>query len=169
MRSSPICIPRSRRSSTDIKPQNVILAPTVGSGLSTSASPANTGGMPGATPSAWVPGASPRPEQYGYAETDQRADIYALGVLLRYLLTGSTRGGEGGTGDRRLDRVIGRCTAFAPRIATPPLGRWGVRSVGAPARTESAFASWRVWRWRRSAAWSSALPQGGTPTSACPY
>lgn len=29
------------------------------------------------------------PEQYGFAQTDERADLYALGVTLRYMLTGS--------------------------------------------------------------------------------
>ena len=29
------------------------------------------------------------PEQFGYGQTDVRTDIYALGMLIRFLLTGS--------------------------------------------------------------------------------
>ena len=54
------------------------------------------------------------PEQYGFAQTDQRADIYAFGVLLRYLLTGSTRENPNVTLPDEFRTVIGKCTAFAP-------------------------------------------------------
>jgi len=54
------------------------------------------------------------PEQYGFSQTDARADIYALGVLLRYLLTGSARENPNIRLYKPLAKIIGRCTAFAP-------------------------------------------------------
>lgn len=62
------------------------------------------------------------PEQYGFAQSDARTDIYALGVMINYLLTGRYpkeklyhsendqkryRGGA-------LADIIGKCTAFSP-------------------------------------------------------
>ena len=54
------------------------------------------------------------PEQYGFGPTDSRADIYAFGVLLRWLVTGSVRPNGNIVIDGDLQRVIDRCTAFAP-------------------------------------------------------
>lgn len=55
------------------------------------------------------------PEQYGFTQTDCRADIYALGMLLRFLWTGSTQE----SGDRAVpasvQRIIAKCTAFSPK------------------------------------------------------
>ena len=55
------------------------------------------------------------PEQFGYQQTDQRSDVYSLGVLMRFLGTGSfdppSRKAESGS----LGRVIRRCTAFDPK------------------------------------------------------
>lgn len=54
------------------------------------------------------------PEQYGFGQTDARADIYALGVLLRWMVTGSVRENRNITIDESLQKVIDRCTAFSP-------------------------------------------------------
>ena len=54
------------------------------------------------------------PEQYGFAQTDARADIYALGVLLRWLLTGSARPNGNVRVYRPLAKIIDGCTAFSP-------------------------------------------------------
>ena len=55
------------------------------------------------------------PEQFGYRQTDVRSDVYALGVLLLYLCTGSfdlERCSE--IQNKRLYAVIRRCTRFDP-------------------------------------------------------
>jgi serine/threonine protein kinase len=52
------------------------------------------------------------PEQYGISQTDGRADIYALGVLMNVMLTGkhpSTVLAQG-----RMGRIILRCTMMNP-------------------------------------------------------
>ena len=57
------------------------------------------------------------PEQYGLSQTDRRADIYALGILINVMLTGqhpSQRQAEG-----RLGRVVERCTRVNPARRYP--------------------------------------------------
>ena len=54
------------------------------------------------------------PEQYGFAQTDSRADIFALGAVLATLLTGKTND-DSAIDNRRLRRIIQRCMAFAPK------------------------------------------------------
>lgn len=53
------------------------------------------------------------PEQYGISQSDERADIYAMGVLLNVLRTGKHPSQELASG--RLGRVIQRCTMTNPK------------------------------------------------------
>ncbi len=54
------------------------------------------------------------PEQYGFGQTDPRADIYAFGVLLRWMMTGSVRENKNIRMDGEMQKIIDRCTAFSP-------------------------------------------------------
>lgn len=54
------------------------------------------------------------PEQFGFAQTDARSDLYSLGVVFYWLLTGSTDVKRAEAGDSRLMRIICKCTAFTP-------------------------------------------------------
>lgn len=57
------------------------------------------------------------PEQYGFSQTDSRTDIFALGVLLCWMLTGSVEVEQAKKeiSNRRLTHIITKCTAFAPK------------------------------------------------------
>lgn len=52
------------------------------------------------------------PEQFGFSQTDERTDIYGLGVLFNYLLTGKFPVEEKATG--QMGKIISRCTAMNP-------------------------------------------------------
>ena len=72
------------------------------------------------------------PEQYGFGQTDNRADIYAFGVLLRWLVTGSTRENRNISIDADLQKIIDRCTAFSPQQRYADIGqaRRALQGVG---------------------------------------
>lgn len=53
------------------------------------------------------------PEQYGISQSDERADIYALGVLLNIMLTGTHPSRELASG--RMGRIVQKCTMTNPK------------------------------------------------------
>ncbi|MCL2628451.1 MAG: protein kinase [Oscillospiraceae bacterium] len=55
------------------------------------------------------------PEQYGFAQTDCRSDIYSVGVLMRYWLTGSTDA-KVTIDDKTLEKIAAKCTEIAPKM-----------------------------------------------------
>ena len=59
------------------------------------------------------------PEQFGYQQTDQRSDVYSLGILMRFLCTGSFDPPSSGADVGCLRRIIARCTAFDPKNRYP--------------------------------------------------
>ena len=100
----------------DIKPQNIIVDDNGGIklidfGISRFRNEQNPVDTVFAGTAAYAP-----PEQYGFRQTDQRADIYSLGMVLQYMLTGSvdTASDKKGTEGSRLRNIIGKCTSFAP-------------------------------------------------------
>ncbi|MDR0592233.1 MAG: DUF5050 domain-containing protein [Bifidobacteriaceae bacterium] len=101
----------------DIKPQNIILRPD-GSVALTDFGIARTfkeGSSTDTEHFGTLPYAPP--EQYGYAQSSAQTDIYALGIVLIYLATGSPdrRDLAGRIKDERLRAVIERCIAFDPK------------------------------------------------------
>lgn len=63
------------------------------------------------------------PEQYGFTQTDCRADIFSFGVLLRFLLTGSTRDNANVRVYEPLANIIKKARRFRPRSALRICGR----------------------------------------------
>lgn len=61
------------------------------------------------------------PEQYGLSQTDQRADLYAVGVLINIMLTGKHPSQQLAPG--RLGRVVERCTQVNPEKRYPNILR----------------------------------------------
>ena len=56
------------------------------------------------------------PEQFGYAQTDARTDVYALGVLIVKMLTGSTDvNGIRNIGSTPLQKLLIKSTQFSPK------------------------------------------------------
>ena len=52
------------------------------------------------------------PEQYGFSQTDGRADVYSMGVLMNVLMTGHHPSQKQVRG--RMGRIIQKCTMTAP-------------------------------------------------------
>lgn len=106
----------------DIKPENVILLPDGGVGLIDFGiarqykpeQPQDTRRLGTRSTAA--------PEQYGYAQTDRRTDLYGLGMTLIWLLTGSyDQDSLDRTArvPRRLKRTLKKAVSFAPKDRYP--------------------------------------------------
>lgn len=54
------------------------------------------------------------PEQFGYSQTDERTDVYAFGILMNYMLTGSMVFISDNTISKKMSRIISKCTEFNP-------------------------------------------------------
>lgn len=99
----------------DVKPQNVIMDPSghchlIDLGAARHYRPEQEGDTVFLGTQATAP-----PEQFGYQQTDQRSDLYSLGILMRFLLTGSFDSKTQGITPGYLRRVIRHCTAFDPK------------------------------------------------------
>lgn len=125
----------------DVKPQNVVMDPSgrchlIDLGAARRYRPEQQGDTVFLGTQATAP-----PEQFGYQQTDQRSDLYSLGVLMRFLRTGSFEPAkQDDIGPGYLRRVVRRCTAFAPkdryssvravcRALKYPWLRWGTALV----------------------------------------
>lgn len=97
----------------DIKPSNIILTPDGAVKLlDVNAAKWDTGTGIQDTVLLGTQGYA-APEQYGFGTSSVQTDVYALGILLQELLTGSSAPGVSLPG--ALGRVIRRCTQLSPR------------------------------------------------------
>ena len=104
------------------------------------------------------------PEQYGFAQTDARSDVYAIGKLLGYMLTGLQPDGDeyeralgdADATDSRLAEVVARACAFEPSSRyqsaaemARALGRCGDAEVCAPAGGGASSGARAAATWTR--------------------
>ncbi|MEN6595975.1 MAG: protein kinase [Clostridiaceae bacterium] len=94
------------------------------------------------------------PEQYGFSQTDCRADIFSLGILLGWMLTGQTS--DFVIPDRRLARIVKKCTAFSPKDRYSSVAAVRRALVNADGHVEKAVA-----RTTTAAVFSLGLVAGG--------
>ena len=98
----------------DIKPQNIVVDPCgqcyiIDLGISRR----YRAGQETDTVVSGTQATSP-PEQFGYAQTDARSDVYSCGVLLRYALTGDYSEASDAALSEDLRRIIRKATMFDP-------------------------------------------------------
>ena len=96
----------------DVKPENVILRGREAVLIDFDASRVYKEDSDADTRVLGTTGYAP-PEQYGLSQTDGRADIYAVGVLLNVMLTGKHPSRELAGG--RLGRIVQKCTMMNPK------------------------------------------------------
>lgn len=63
------------------------------------------------------------PEQFGFGQSDERADVYAAGKLLRFLVTGEHPGQESAQLGPGLTRVLDRACAIEPDRRYPSISK----------------------------------------------
>ncbi len=104
----------------DIKPQNVVIRPDgtavlIDFGIARARSEKDAD-----TVALGTRGFAP-PEQYGFASTDARSDIYSLGVLLYWLICRDTAVPR--AGGTALEKILARCTCFDPEKRFSDIGQ----------------------------------------------
>ncbi len=84
------------------------------------------------------------PEQYGFSQTDCRADIFSLGVLLCWLLTGDAncKTASSGIRNRRLQQIIKKCTAFSPENRYSSAAKVKADLLNADGHRQKAAVRW---------------------------
>lgn len=95
----------------DIKPENVILHPQQPVLIDFDAARIEKVFQTGDTQVLGTTGYA-APEQFGIHQTDTRADIYALGILMNVMLTGKHPSVELAKGN--MGRIVSKCTMIAP-------------------------------------------------------
>ena len=99
----------------DVKPQNVVIDPEGGCHLIDLGISRRHSGSGETDTRVMGTRMTAPPEQFGYAETDERSDIYSTGVLLRYCLSGEYDESADAGLDPDLRRVVEKATRFDPR------------------------------------------------------
>lgn len=55
------------------------------------------------------------PEQFGFRQTDEKSDIFSLGVLMNVMLTGEFPSERIYSGNRRMEKIISKCIEMEPK------------------------------------------------------
>ena len=124
----------------DIKPQNVVLRPD-GTAVLIDFGIARVRTENGTDTVAFGTKGFAPPEQYGFAQTDARSDIYSLGILLYWLLHRETKITQNSLSP--LEKVIARCAFFDPDNRFSDVGQ--VKRALLAARPEARKKQTRLW------------------------
>lgn len=101
----------------DIKPENIVLTPDGGYALIDMGTARTYKSGAGQDTVFMGTQATASPEQYGFGQTDARSDVYAMGVLLIFMLTGDFDKSEGALRaiTEPMRRIISKCISLDPK------------------------------------------------------
>lgn len=109
----------------DVKPENVLLLPDGGLGLIDFGTARQYAPGQGTDTRLLGTRATAAPEQYGYAQTDGRTDLYAAGCTLLWLAAGTYEREALSSLPRWLGRTLEKAMAFDPADRWPTAGSMG--------------------------------------------